>query len=98
MDKRLAVCNTQEYDGFLPCPFCGSTNQTVRENRCSWLSEPIVFTVALCCNRCGLEIPIDVEFDELPNGRWEEMIRDRIDDIRQRWNTRWRDEEWVIRR
>lgn len=88
-DQRIVIFNTQQYEGFLPCPFCGSRDQTVRESKCSWLSSPVVFTVSACCNRCGLEMPIEVEFDELPYETLTKMIRDRVDDIKRRWNTRW---------
>lgn len=87
-DKRLIVCNTQQCEDFLPCPFCGSGDQSVREWRSSW-SNSVIFTVVVCCNRCGMEIPVDVEFDKLPSGKLVDILRSRIDDVRTRWNTRW---------
>jgi len=90
IDHRVCVCNTKEYEGFLPCPFCGSKNQDVLENATLW-GETVVFTVALACT-CGMEVPIKLEFDKLENGHWEKAIRGRIDDIRRRWNNRWSDD------
>ena len=88
MDYRREIFNTHEYSGFKPCPFCGSKDQSAREWKSSW-GDGVSFTLAFCCNRCGLQFPIEVALGKMTDRGWFADILGHLDEIKQRWNTRW---------